>query len=437
MTQGCGSYRQSKEDRLLRSASCLDDAQLISAVLRASSCVVGIVSLGVPAEMTRFGNSPRFLSKNQAFMGSGTIIECVEEVGNDGIKFSTTILTSSNLFTRSNGVQPSDIQVEVYLANGDLYNGDVLACDFHYNLAVVNIHSDTPLQTANLRDLDDDIISSIHVMSDHQSQSTVDSLSFQLRRHSSSFKIRPGDMVAALARSYSSDICVTSGRFRVDYPELDCKELYSFVSSEHQATTMHDYKKGRLLVEVTHCGLPNRGGPVINCHGEVIGIQAVDNYFLPSNIVSRWWNYYKQCKKFCRPWLGLKVVNLQAADWHFLEAFVREFPTASSGVIVTKVVKNSASYRSGIRSEDVIVQCSGATVRSTLDLFDQIWNKIGASVELSLLRLVSGDTVNLTVTVDEPTLDNFYTWPTPDSVSRPVFYSDSEMSESSDSECRF
>lgn len=36
-------------------------------------------------------------------------------------------------------------------------------------------------------------------------------------------------------------------------------------------------------------------------------------------------------------------------------------------------------------------------------LFDQIWNKIGASVELSLLRLVSGDRVNLTVTVDEPT----------------------------------
>ncbi|KAL6500594.1 hypothetical protein OROGR_027370 [Orobanche gracilis] len=60
-----------------------------------------------------------------------------------------------------------------------------------------------------------------------------------------------------------------------------------------------------------------------------------------------------------------------------------------------------------------------------------------ASVELSLLRLVSGDTVNLTVTVDEPTLDDFYTWPIPDSVSRPVFYSDSEMSESSDSECRF
>ncbi|KAL6510425.1 hypothetical protein OROHE_021042 [Orobanche hederae] len=211
-------------------------------------------------------------------------------------------------------------------------------------------------------------------------------------------------MVAALARSYSSDICVTSGRFRVDYPKLDCKELYSFVSSEHQATTtMHDYEKGRLPILVKHWGLPNRGGPGINCHGEVIGIQAVNNYFLPSNIVSRWWNYYKQCKKFCRPWLGLKVGNLQAADWHFLVAFVREFPTASSGVIVTKV--------------------------------DQIWNKIGASVELSLLRLVSGDTVNLTVTVDEPTPDNFYTWPIPDSESRPVFYSDSEMSESSDSEC--
>ncbi|KAL6510430.1 hypothetical protein OROHE_021047 [Orobanche hederae] len=51
-----------EKKRLLRSAICLDDAHLTFAVLR-TSCVVDIVSLGVPS----------------------TIIECVEEAGDDDV----------------------------------------------------------------------------------------------------------------------------------------------------------------------------------------------------------------------------------------------------------------------------------------------------------------------------------------------------------------
>lgn len=51
-------------------------------------------------------------------------------------------------------------QVDVYLSDGTLLDGQVYACDFHYNLALVKIESDALLQPASLRNLDDSI--SIH-----------------------------------------------------------------------------------------------------------------------------------------------------------------------------------------------------------------------------------------------------------------------------------
>ncbi|KAL6572936.1 hypothetical protein OROHE_002412 [Orobanche hederae] len=96
------------------------------------------------------------------------------------------------------------------------------------------------------------------------------------------------------------------------------------------------------------------------------------------------------------------------------------------------VLDNSAAHCCGLHSEDVIVQCDAALVRSTLEFFEKIWDKVGASVELTVLRLSSGDCMKLTMKVDEVVRDNFYRWPVPLRWPKPVF--GSNMFEGSDSE---
>ncbi|KAL6572934.1 hypothetical protein OROHE_002410 [Orobanche hederae] len=173
------------------------DIQLKSAVLKASPSVVCVISLDVPADMMRYPHGTVAtrgpISHNQVFMGSGTIIER-EDVENSN--FLYTVLAKASLFTRSNGVQPADIKVQVYPVDGKLYSGEVLACDFHFNLAAIRFQSDTPLQAVKLRDLDGIIPldpTKLHLPNDPQS--------FQLRPHSGLLKIQPGDTVVTLGRS--------------------------------------------------------------------------------------------------------------------------------------------------------------------------------------------------------------------------------------------
>ncbi|KAL6526154.1 hypothetical protein OROMI_029794 [Orobanche minor] len=342
------------------------DIQLKSAVLKASPSVSDMMRYPHRTVATR---GP--ISHNQVFMGSGTIIE-PEDVENSN--FLYTVLAKASLFTRSNGVQPADIKVQVYPVDGKLYSGEVLACDFHFNLAAIRFQSDTPLQAVKLRDLDDIIPldpTKLHLPNDPQS--------FQLRPHSILLKIQPGDTVVTLGRSSSGSVWHTSGHFSAAYPEHDCKELYSLDTNE---------------------------------------------------------------KKFPRPWLGMKLANLHTANLEILEQFLLKFPTFYSGVIVTKVFRlsgfsvldNSAAHCCGLHSEDVIVQCDAALVRSTLEFFEKIWDKVGASVELTVLRLSSGDCMKLTMKVDEVVRDNFYSLvaPVPLCWPKPVF--GSNMFEGSDSE---
>ncbi|KAI8556130.1 hypothetical protein RHMOL_Rhmol05G0228000 [Rhododendron molle] len=166
------------------------------AATKASPFVVSLVSLS--------GGKP-------LFMGSGTIVDCEEA---NGAHLSTsTILTSASLFRTSaeSDALPNDIKVDVYLSDGTLLDGQVYACDFHYNLALVKIESDALLQPASLRNLDDSI--SIHPC---EIQSGTGSESFQLRPHSDLFHLCPGDKVVALGRYFEEphEIMAAPGKFR-------------------------------------------------------------------------------------------------------------------------------------------------------------------------------------------------------------------------------
>lgn len=82
----------------------------------------------------------------------------------------------------------------MYLSNiNKLCLAKVLACDFHYNLAAIQIKTDSPLPTATLRDLDDAL--PLH-STDHPQER-----SFKLLPHSNLFKIFPGTKIISLWRT--------------------------------------------------------------------------------------------------------------------------------------------------------------------------------------------------------------------------------------------
>ncbi|KAI8545290.1 hypothetical protein RHMOL_Rhmol07G0029900 [Rhododendron molle] len=232
------------------------------AIVDASAAVVSLVPDAGPGGETLFA-------------GSGTIIGCEDVNGT----YTSTILTSATLLrsTESNAIQ-EDIEVNVYLADGKSMKGRVSAHDFHFNIATISITSDVPLPTASLRPLDD----SISIDPNHPSEivcpgeNEVASRSFQLHRHSDSFKICPGDMVVALGRHCGGthSLWAALGKFRQSrqpWLGMELTNLYAArIGKLEKVISRFNISKG-VLVEKVIKGSPAelagllRGDIIVQC----------------------------------------------------------------------------------------------------------------------------------------------------------------------------
>ncbi|KAG5564653.1 hypothetical protein RHGRI_000742 [Rhododendron griersonianum] len=345
------------------------------------------------------------------FVGSGTIIGCEDVNGT----YTSTILTSATLLgssTESNAIQDDIevvilvIEVNVYLADGKSFKGHLSAHDLHFNIAALSITSDVALPTARLRPLDDSISidpSEILCPGENEEASRL----FQLHRHSDSFKICPGDMVVALGRhcGVTHELWAALGKLSVDCCRFDCRELF------------------RANCRILKSGV---GGPLINRHGEVIGVNFYDvdcTPFMPINIVSKCLKRFQENRQCCRPWSGMELTNLYAARIGKLEKVISRF-NISKGVLVeefllryltfktiNKVIKGSPAKQAGILRGDVIVQCGKKSVQGFLEFFDVIWENVGKSVEVVVVRESSAAHLNLKLFVDETS---------PDKINRPL-----------------
>ncbi|XP_015576313.1 putative protease Do-like 14 [Ricinus communis] len=336
------------------------------AALRASVSVVSLIS---------------YSGGDEIFQGSGTVIESDDTGG--------IILTSADLIRSPlSGNSIADaIKVVVHLSDDVLLDGQIVAFDFHYNIVVVKIQTKAPLTIACLRHLDDSItVDPSEVVQDKP---------FQLRPHSNSYNLIPGDRVIALGRYFVKPhaLMAAPGEFSINQCEYQCKELF------------------RANCSITRCGV---GGPLINRYGEVIGICFYDcchTPFLPVNLASKWWNRYKKYGETRRPWLAMELTNLYAVRLDILEKIIQKFPNTFKGVMVEEVIPGSSAHSAGIRPNDVIVQFGGKTILSFLELLEVMWDKVGDPVELVVLRASDGVRLHFSMVVDEATPEKFYSWP--------------------------
>lgn len=397
-----------------------------NAILEASSSVASLIS--------RTGDKV-------VFIGSGIIIEC--EAHDES--FFATILTSATFLQGPAGEAsiPPNLEIDVYLSSGKLYEGQVLTYDFHYNIATINIKSDALLATARMRCVDD----SLAIDSNTSGLADVNLLLHgDEETGSTRYNLFPGEVVIALAR-YSEEpheIMAAPGFFSCDDFPHDCKELLWTTCIVNKAAV---------------------GGPVINCYGEVIGVSFVIcpfNAFLPINIALKCLEDLKENRQVPRPWLGAGVANIYTAKLERLDELTRTYPHVIKGAVVEqimnmriracvkrtkvchrtfwsvkkwlkarvllekikkkkriqtrdrkmkikkkkriqtryrkmKIIKSPASS-AGLCCDDVIIRCDGNSVGSPLELTEALWNKEGKPVELIVIRPIIGQ-LKLTVTV--------------------------------------
>ncbi|KAK9706584.1 hypothetical protein RND81_07G136900 [Saponaria officinalis] len=207
-----------------------------------------------------------------------------------------------------------------------------------------------------------------------------------LRPHST--KIKSGDPV------------ITVGRYF--YDDYDYMAAPGLLSMERFGPLFYDCNElVTARCNITRCG---DGAPVINLSGEVLGISFYDLFgspILPINVANMWWKHYKQYKEMRHLSYGFEGCHLYSAILPFLERFLQSFPNINNGVRVDKVLPGSFAESAGLLENDVIVKCDGISVKSFLELWGLMWNKVGDAVELEVARIGVGTIHIIHMTVGE------------------------------------
>ncbi|KAF2910284.1 putative protease Do-like 14 [Oryza sativa Japonica Group] len=283
-------------------------------------------------------------------IGSGTIIDP------DG-----TILTCAHVVLDFQSTKPIlRGKVSVTLQDGREFEGTVLNADRHSDIAVVKIKSKTPLPSANL---------------------------------GSSSKLRPGDWVVALGCPLSLQNTVTAG-------------IVSCVDRKSSDLGLGGIRREYLQ---TDCAINkgNSGGPLVNLDGEIVGVNVMKvwaadglSFAVPIDSIVKIVENFKKNGRVVRPWLGLKMLDLNPMIIAQLKERSSSFPDVKNGVLVPMVTPGSPAEHAGFRPGDVVVEFDGKLVESIKEIIDIMGDKVGVPFKV-LVKRANNVTVSLTVIPEE------------------------------------
>ncbi|XP_010025200.2 putative protease Do-like 14 [Eucalyptus grandis] len=287
-------------------------------------------------------------------IGSGTIIN------KDGM-----ILTCAHVVVDFQGLHSSSKgKVAVTLQDGRTFEGTVVNADMHSDIAIVKINSKAPLPTAEL---------------------------------GSSGKLRPGDWVVAMGCPLSLQNTVTAG-------------IVSCVDRKSSDLGLGGMRREYLQ---TDCAINagNSGGPLVNIDGEVVGVNIMKvlgadglSFAVPIDSVSKIIEHFKKSGRVIRPWLGLKMVDLNEMIIAQLKERDPAFPDVKRGVLVPTVTPGSPADRAGFQPGDVVIEFDGKPVGRITEIIEIMGDKIGIPIKV-VVRRAKDSRVTLTVVPEETNLD--------------------------------
>ena len=148
----------------------------------------------------------------------------------------------------------------------------------------------------------------------------------------------------------------------------------------------------------------NSGGPLINIHGEAIGINSAIfsrsggymgiGFAIPINMAKAVKNQLIKNGKVVRGWLG---VVIQEIDEDLAKSFGLK---KAEGVLISEVAENSPAKKAGLKSGDIILKMDGHNVVDIGELRNKIaLTPPGSKVTFDILR--EGKHKTVTVTIEE------------------------------------
>lgn len=162
-----------------------------------------------------------------------------------------------------------------------------------------------------------------------------------------------GEWVLAIGNPFDQDLTVTAG-------------IISAKGRRIGATDYEDYIQTDAAIN-----RGNSGGPLINMRGKVIGINSVIiapsggnvgiGFAIPSSMAKKVISDLKTKGRVIRGWLGVSIQE-------FSQKEAEQFDYPVSGLLISKVEKNSPAARAGLRRNDFIIKLNGKRVRSGNDL---------------------------------------------------------------------
>lgn len=287
-------------------------------------------------------------------IGSGTLINA------DG-----TILTCAHVVVDFQGVRASSKgKVEVTLQDGRTFEGTVLNADLHSDIAIVKIKSKVPLPAATL---------------------------------GSSSKLRPGDWVVAMGCPLSLQNTVTAG-------------IVSCIDRKSSDLGLGGMRREYLQTDCA-INVGNSGGPLVNMDGEVVGVNNMKVlnadglcFAVPIDSVNKIIDQFKKKGRVVRPWLGLKMIDLNEMILSQLKERDPTFPNVDRGVLVPMITPGSPADRAGFLPGDIVMEFDGKPVGSIKEIIDIMEDKVGKPLKVVVKRANNAE-ATLTVIPEEANPD--------------------------------
>jgi serine protease Do len=204
-----------------------------------------------------------------------------------------------------------------------------------------------------------------------------------------SAKLRPGQTVLAFGNPYGFRFTVTRGIVSaLNRPNPDASDRR---------------KPGQFIQTDAAINPGNSGGPLVNAHGELIGINTFlvssngsfsgMGFAIPTQIVQPTVETLIRDGKVSHGLIGIGIADVTPDNAKFFQM------TNATGAVVTQVEPNSAGGKAGLKTGDVIAKLNGQAVTDAGEFQMQVGQKRpGDTIHLEVVR--DGKTVSVPVTLE-------------------------------------